>query len=201
MAALTNAALRGISVRDGTMYVTTFPCHLCAPHIVAAGIKRVVYIEPYPKSMVSKLYPDSISVDGSHDHDRVKFEPFFGFAPKIYMRYFDIPNAPEREDQKGEVIPWNNETMQFRTKRYVSSYLFIEMRAIRYLGAKLSAQKEKIDTIRREKEWGMNLELKSLHLGNVRIEDWLKGRKKVIDNDLQNVPYWMKQAIFPHGYM
>jgi cytidine deaminase len=50
MAAITDAAPRGVSVRDATMYTTTFPCHDCARHIVAAGIKRVAYVEPYPKS-------------------------------------------------------------------------------------------------------------------------------------------------------
>ncbi|MDN3612645.1 hypothetical protein QWZ16_23945 [Vibrio ostreicida] len=29
--------------------VRLFPCHNCAKHIVASGIKRVVYVEPYPK--------------------------------------------------------------------------------------------------------------------------------------------------------
>ena len=63
MASLTDAALRGVSTGDATMYVTTFPCHLCAPHIVAAGIKRVVYLEPYVKSRAVQLYPDSVAVD------------------------------------------------------------------------------------------------------------------------------------------
>ncbi|NCO65633.1 MAG: hypothetical protein COW32_09050 [Candidatus Aquicultor secundus] len=31
-----------------TIYTTTFPCLLCANKIVQAGIKNVVYIEPYP---------------------------------------------------------------------------------------------------------------------------------------------------------
>ena len=46
----------GYSARSATMYVTTFPCHECARHIVIAGIKRVVYVEPYPKSLVSELF-------------------------------------------------------------------------------------------------------------------------------------------------
>ena len=57
MAAVTDAARRGVSIAQTTMYVTTFPCHLCAPHIVAAGIKRVVYPEPYAKSRAVQLYP------------------------------------------------------------------------------------------------------------------------------------------------
>ena len=55
MAALTSAAIRGVSLRGGTLYSTTFPCRECARHIVAAGIERVVFIEPYPKSKVEQL--------------------------------------------------------------------------------------------------------------------------------------------------
>jgi deoxycytidylate deaminase len=39
----------GYSARGATLYVTTFPCHECARHIVISGIRRVVHIEPYPK--------------------------------------------------------------------------------------------------------------------------------------------------------
>ena len=58
MAALLDAALRGASVLGCTLYVTTFPCHECARHIVWSGINRVVFIEPYPKSLVEELYRD-----------------------------------------------------------------------------------------------------------------------------------------------
>ncbi len=50
MEAIMSCARTGRSVRGATMYVTTFPCHSCARHIIASGIKRVVYVEPYPKS-------------------------------------------------------------------------------------------------------------------------------------------------------
>lgn len=51
MAAIVDAAFRGVSVAGGILYTTTYPCHNCGRHIVAAGIKRVVYLEPYPKSL------------------------------------------------------------------------------------------------------------------------------------------------------
>lgn len=63
MAALMEAARRGVAVRGCTIYSTTFPCHECTRHIVAAGIKRVVYVEPYPKSLAPELYPDSVAID------------------------------------------------------------------------------------------------------------------------------------------
>jgi cytidine deaminase len=38
MAALIDALRRGVNIKGSTLYVTTFPCHECARHIVAAGI-------------------------------------------------------------------------------------------------------------------------------------------------------------------
>ena len=46
-----------------TLYTTTFPCHNCTRHIVAAGISRVVYVKPYPKSLAFQLHYDSISLE------------------------------------------------------------------------------------------------------------------------------------------
>ncbi|HCW32174.1 MAG: deoxycytidylate deaminase, dCMP deaminase [Candidatus Peregrinibacteria bacterium GW2011_GWE2_39_6] len=45
---LSYAAKKGISVRGGTIYVTTHPCRICECLIAAAGIKRVVYVRGYP---------------------------------------------------------------------------------------------------------------------------------------------------------
>src|ERR1700733_6497878 len=42
-AAICDAALRGISTKDTTLYCNTYPCHLCTKKIIACGIKRVVY--------------------------------------------------------------------------------------------------------------------------------------------------------------
>ena len=63
MAAITDAVRHGVPTISSEMFTTTFPCHDCAKHIAAAGIQRVVYIEPYPKSLVGEMYPDSIVVD------------------------------------------------------------------------------------------------------------------------------------------
>ena len=35
MSAICDAARKGLSVEDGILYCTAFPCHLCAKHIVA----------------------------------------------------------------------------------------------------------------------------------------------------------------------
>jgi cytidine deaminase len=88
MAAITEAARRGASVKGATLYCTTFPCHMCARHIVSAGIARVVYIEPYPKSMAKELYKNTISVDKdpSQIEGSVKFDSFVGIAPRAVQR-------------------------------------------------------------------------------------------------------------------
>jgi len=100
MAAICDAAMRGVSIKDATLYCTTFPCHMCARHIVAAGIKRVVYIEPYPKSQAKKLYKRAIQVDVDReaDDDAVKFEAFVGIAP---TRFLDLFEMVSRKDDHG----------------------------------------------------------------------------------------------------
>ena len=114
MAALLDAARRGVSVKGCTLYSTTFPCHDCAKHIVAAGIRKVVYIYPYPKSRAGELYPDSISLDGLIEKPEsfserspgpVQFEPFVGVAPR---RYIDLFTMNHRK-QDGRPIKWRGD--------------------------------------------------------------------------------------------
>ncbi|HEU5034522.1 MAG TPA: deaminase [Mycobacteriales bacterium] len=94
-AAIANAARQGVSTNDGTMYTTTFPCHECAKFIVGAGIRQVIYVEPYPKSMVQQLYRDLIDTRPPLDDVRpneipskVPFRPYVGFAPSRYDAVF-----------------------------------------------------------------------------------------------------------------
>ncbi len=108
MAALMTAARRGIAVDGCAMYATTFPCHECARHIVASGIRKVVYIEPYPKSLVPELYPDSIAVEENvRDGSRVDFRAFVGIAPK---RYFDSFSMVKRKHPDGTIVRWDGAT-------------------------------------------------------------------------------------------
>ena len=101
MCALCDAARIGRSVRGATLFCTTFPCHNCAKHILAAGISRVVYIEPYPKSRVRDLYKHEIAIDGNTD-GQVAFVPFIGISPN---RYRDIFAKQKRKD-KGQARDW-----------------------------------------------------------------------------------------------
>jgi deoxycytidylate deaminase len=99
MAALLDAAKRGVSVGGLSLYCTTFPCHECAKHIIAAGIKRVVYIEPYPKSRAKELFEEAIVVDPTDSEatkGKVRFEPFVGIAPRQYMSLFAFAKDERR---------------------------------------------------------------------------------------------------------
>lgn len=86
-AILTVARDKRHSLQNSTMVVTTYPCHNCARHIVAAGIKAVIYIEPYEKSLAIKLHPDAISED-ERDRGKVHFKQFQGFAPRHILDLF-----------------------------------------------------------------------------------------------------------------
>jgi deoxycytidylate deaminase len=93
MAALIDAARRGVAVHELAMYVTAFPCHNCAKHIIAAGLRRVIYLEPYPKSRAKPLHGEEIdleSIDGFPTDDRVVFAAFTGVAPRQYQRLFSM---------------------------------------------------------------------------------------------------------------
>jgi dCMP deaminase len=46
--AIIQAALHGVSVAGGTIYVTHQPCITCAKMIINAGLQRVVYAGHYP---------------------------------------------------------------------------------------------------------------------------------------------------------
>lgn len=98
MDALLTCGRSGVSAKDATLYTTTFPCHNCTRHMIAAGIERVVYIEPYAKSRAELLHEDAILVeekardDGRNPRRKVSvyticrggspavFRPFLSFA-------------------------------------------------------------------------------------------------------------------------
>ena len=86
------------SLVGATLYTTTYPCHNCARHIVAAGICSVVYIQPYKKSLAIALHSDAITEDPD-DHKRVIFRQYDGVAPQHYLRLF-TPEMARKKDAK-----------------------------------------------------------------------------------------------------
>jgi deoxycytidylate deaminase len=130
MEAILNIARGGSGNTSGAvMYTTTYPCHNCARHIIAAGISRVVYIEPYEKSLAIKLHGDAITID-KNSNDKVIFENFEGVSPTRYTTLFSFNNRRKNTDgtavrllSKKEASPVFNE--------YLDSYLDVELKVVK----------------------------------------------------------------------
>jgi len=86
-------------LRGATLYSTTFPCHNCARHIVASGIHKVIYIEPYTKSLAISLHEDAISINESDVGSKVVFLQYEGVAPKNMIRMFK-DRGPRKQNGK-----------------------------------------------------------------------------------------------------
>ncbi|MGJ4920575.1 anti-phage dCTP deaminase [Bradyrhizobium oligotrophicum] len=110
MSAICDAARIGRPLARSVLYSTTFPCHMCAKHIVAAGIAKVIFLEPYPKSLTSSLHSDSIRIEGAdrgrhQDYPAVEFVHFHGISHRRYRELFE---RAKRKDEDGNFIEWNN---------------------------------------------------------------------------------------------
>jgi len=103
MEAIVSASRTGKSgMVGGTIYTTTFPCHNCARHIVAAGISKVFYVEPYAKSLAMELHSDSIGLtEGSGN--KVTFLQYEGVGPESIPKLFHHGIERKREGKVCEV--------------------------------------------------------------------------------------------------
>lgn len=130
MESLMCAARNGQSTRGAILYTTTYPCHNCAKHIVAAGIKRVIYIEPYPKSLALKLHDDSIHADCNGCDDKVDFQPFLGIGPRRFVDLFSMTLSSGRKlkrKQDGKLRAWSRSRNEnLRVPLVPISYLELE---------------------------------------------------------------------------
>lgn len=135
MDAITTAARNGnYSLKNTILYSTTFPCHHCARHIVASGIKRVYYIEPYEKSLAVKLHPDAISLDsqgGSSQGKKVLFSHFEGVAPKRYLDLFSCNNR--KKSGRLNLIDLNQQKPS--TALFLDTFIEYESKVASYLKA------------------------------------------------------------------
>lgn len=104
MAVICTAARRGTALAGTTLYTTTYPCHECARLIIGSGIRRVVYIDPYPKSLVPRMYGTEV-VEAPLTDGRVTFEAFSGIAPRLFPNVFTMIGR-ERDDTTGAYIKW-----------------------------------------------------------------------------------------------
>jgi deoxycytidylate deaminase len=119
MEALLSCGRKGVSTVGTTLFSTTFPCHNCAKHIVAAGVKKVVFIEPYLKSKALTLHPDSIDIaypnplldDSKRKAGIVAFEPFVGVGPRRFFDLFSMAlgsgsEMKRKDEDSGDAKVW-----------------------------------------------------------------------------------------------
>jgi deoxycytidylate deaminase len=119
-----------------TLYCTTYPCHICARHIVASGIKRVVYIEPYEKSLAVQLHGDSIChPENRTEEQKVLFENFEGVSPKRYAKFFGYNQKRKSDD--GRVISHTVVNSGHVDPQHLDSYGEYELKVVQLLNAQI----------------------------------------------------------------
>lgn len=96
MAAILDAVENGKSVKDATVYVTAYPCHGCAKHLLRLRLP-VKYIEPYPKGRAQAMYGTDVAAT---------FQPFSGIAPRRYHQLFTT--TEDRKSPQGVRKPWTD---------------------------------------------------------------------------------------------
>ncbi len=137
----------GTGLRNATLYTTTFPCHSCARHIVAAGISEVYYIEPYEKSMAEVLHDDAISfqeprllsseeVEDSTKRPRVKFLHFEGVSPRLFASVFRADGRKEKKT--GKFILMSKDNPSKILPEYLDDYRKFEYATVRHFRGILS---------------------------------------------------------------
>jgi cytidine deaminase len=92
--AIDDATVRAVSPAGGTLYVTTYPCHLCNKHALSVSLSGIEYIEPYPKSRAVAMYPESSDE---------RLIPYAGVAPRRYIEVFD-DRPPFLSDPSGKFL-------------------------------------------------------------------------------------------------
>jgi deoxycytidylate deaminase len=150
MTALLTCARNGVSCCNATLYVTTFPCHNCAKHIIAAGIERVVYVEPYPKSKALNFHSDSavggFASEKNENDNRVIFEPFVGVGPRRFFDLFSMKQGSgyplKRKDKKtGKILTWDEKDGIMRIPELPWSYLQREVISVNIMKQHLKGEK------------------------------------------------------------
>ncbi|MTB68602.1 cytidine deaminase [Providencia sp. wls1943] len=105
--------------KDKILYTTTYPCHNCARHIVAAGIKKVVYIEPFDKSLALDLHNDAITKN--EESSKVIFCDFEGVSPRRYNKFFR-PTDERKDDKTGTANKFNVRYKNHIDVQYLDDY-------------------------------------------------------------------------------
>jgi len=131
MDALFGCARNGVSPAGSELFTTTFPCHNCTRHIITAGVRRVTYIEPYPKSMAAKLHKDAVILGARRNKSdrRIPFEAFVGIGPRRFFDLFSLKlsrGSEVRRKENGKVVKFDRGQAVPRIQMLPSSYLMRE---------------------------------------------------------------------------
>lgn len=138
MDAILSASATGRLARGATLYSTTYPCHNCMRHIIHTGIRRVVYVEAYPKSRATILHPDAIhdewttpyadqrsprGADGRpgqlEGFEGTHVEPFLGISSRRHADLFSwvprkVTDSGDSEKEAGAAVNWDPASSSLR---------------------------------------------------------------------------------------
>lgn len=134
MDALLGLVRTGTKLPDGAvLFSTTYPCHNCARHIVAAGIKRVVYLEPYAKSMAIDLHDDSIADNKNEDESigKVRFLPYQGVSPRLYKSVY-LKTGELKNKKTGDLLS-EDDMQRNTTPIWTKTYKEFEAEVIQFI--------------------------------------------------------------------
>ena len=104
-------------------------------HILAAGIKRVIFMEPYPKSRAKQLHKNEIEIEKKSE-TRVSFMPFLGISP---YRYRDIFEKRSRKEG-GRAKRWYRNEPRPMLEVSAPAYLDVEALEVSKLGGTIQHQ-------------------------------------------------------------
>lgn len=137
------ARIGSFGLEGATLYTTTFPCHNCARHIVASGIMKVFYVEPYEKSLAKELHADAIAFEIEESKEgnpkRVEFLHFEGVAPRQFHSMF---RADGRKNSEGKFVPIRVQSADKAIPEYLDGYQDFETKAVEHLAEELAALRE-----------------------------------------------------------
>lgn len=83
----------GEALNGGVIYVTASPCEICSKKLYQIGVRKIVYIDPYPgiarKQIISNGYrkPELVNYLGAYGATYYKlFTPFISYKDEIHLR-------------------------------------------------------------------------------------------------------------------
>ncbi|WP_162455128.1 anti-phage dCTP deaminase [Pseudoxanthomonas kalamensis] len=137
----------GNSVKGAILFTTTYPCHNCARHIVAAGISSVYFIEPYAKSLAIELHDDDIAHDPdeqvawgeSRADGKVAFLNFEGVSPNRFRDLFYSLDG--RKDSQGKAIRVTPSSAKKKSIEFIDNYIQLESRIVKRIEDAIQARK------------------------------------------------------------